>query len=871
MLHATHRFLFLVFLFLLVGAAARAGVVRGRLTDGQGGPLSFANVAVKNAAQSTAANEAGQYQLKLPAGLHTLVFQYVGFRTRFETVRVAGGDTATVLDVALQAENYQLGEVVVRGSDRDPAYALVQHAINWRPYHQREVAAYQARTYLKSVFGLNEMPAKVLGITVDLNEKGTDPKVLYLEETITELRYQHPSPVQERMISTRVSGRRQDFGGSRAANQFNFYQNLQRVLVTTQSLVSPIADGAMQYYRYELVGTSQQAGLTLHKIRVTPRHAQTPAYTGFIYLVDGTWRLHSVALEVGKPLLKDSYESLLVEQQMMPAPGAPAVWVLQSQKLHMGFSFMGFKGQGTTQTVFLNYRNVAATYAARPAEKAVAVARPGRETLEEARQQRPELSTLTEQPVALLPADSAAPLRRGEVLRIEAGANERSAAYWDELRPVPLTAEEQRDYRSRDSIETRHSTRAYLDSVDHAHNQFGLGKLLLGHDFRNSFRHRSFRTEPLYQGLQYNTVEGVVLQAAGTFQQRYPDGRTVSLTPSLRYGAAARLLSPRLEGSYLYRPQHRTALSFGAGRTIADFNDRTQLTPLHNSLYTLLDGRNYAKLYQQDALWLDLATDLTPGLRLETTLRYADRQPLTNHTTATLRDVPNRAFTPNQPLAAELNPTAATGRSQALTLAADVNWQPGQRYITRPDRVVLLASRYPAFRLGLQQGLGGVLGSDVRFTRLEIGLSHTQSLGVLGRGQLSATAGTFVGTSRLQFMDYRHFAGNRAVLASDFGQFQLLDYYRFSTRKHFAEGHYQHFFQGLLLNKVPGLRRLKLQEIASVHYLYTPTLGAYAELGAGLQRDFLIGSVRADVVTTALPGFHQGRSTGVRLRIGRRF
>ncbi|GAA4371534.1 DUF5686 and carboxypeptidase regulatory-like domain-containing protein [Hymenobacter koreensis] len=855
----------------MVGTAARAGVVRGRLTDGQGAPLSFANVAVKNAAHSTAANEEGRYQLKLPAGSHTLVFQYVGFRTRFEEVRVAGGDTATVLDVTLQAENYQLNEVVVRGSDRDPAYTLVQHAINWRPYYQREVAAYQARTYLKSVFGLNEMPSKVMGIAVDFNEKGTDPKVLYLEETVTELRYQRPGPAQERMISTRVSGRRQNFGGGRAANQFNFYQNQQRVQVITQSMVSPIADGAMQYYRYELVGTSQQAGLTLHKIKVAPRHARTPGYTGFIYLVDGTWRLHSVALEVNKALLKDSYESLRVEQQMMPAPGAPAVWVLQSQKLHVGFSFMGFKGQGTTQTVFLNYRNVAATYAARPAEQPVTVARPGRETPEEARKQRPELSKLTEQPRVPLPTDSLPPLRRGEIMRIETGANERSAAYWDALRPVPLTADEQRDYHSRDSIEIRHSSRAYLDSVDRAGNKVGLRKLLMGHEFRNSFRQRSFRTVPLYEGLQYNTVEGVVLQVAGTYQQRYPDGRSFSLTPSLRYGAAARLLSPRLEGSYFFQPQRRSALSVGVGRTIADFNDRTQLTPLHNSLYTLLDGRNYAKLFQQDALWLGYATDLAPGLRVETALRYADRQLLINHTAAALRDVPNRAFTPNHPVAAELRPSQLIGRSQALTFAADLAWKPAQRYISRPNGVVLLASRYPTFRLGLRQGLGGVLGSDVRFTRLEAGLSHTQNLGVLGRGQVSATAGTFAGTPKLQFMDYRHFTGNRALLAADFGQFQLLDYYRFSTRKYFAEGHYQHFFQGLLLNKVPLFNRLKLQEVASAHYLYTPTLGHYAEVGAGLQRDFLIGSVRADVLTTALPGTSQARSTGVRLRIGRNF
>ena len=40
--------------------------------------------------------------------------------------------------------------MLVRSTDRDPAYALVQHAIQWRRYHRAEVAAFSARTYIKA-------------------------------------------------------------------------------------------------------------------------------------------------------------------------------------------------------------------------------------------------------------------------------------------------------------------------------------------------------------------------------------------------------------------------------------------------------------------------------------------------------------------------------------------------------------------------------------------------------------------------------------------------------------------------------------------------------------------------------------------------
>jgi len=49
------------------------------------------------------------------------------------------------------------------------------------------------------------------------------------------------------------------------------------------------------------------------------------------------------------------------------------------------------------------------------------------------------------------------------------------------------------------------------------------------------------------------------------------------------------------------------------------------------------------------------------------------------------------------------------------------------------------------------------------------------------------------------------------------------------------EAHLEHNFSGFIMNKIPGLRKLKLQEIIHVNYLTTPNLHNYYELGVGIK------------------------------------
>jgi Family of unknown function (DUF5686)/CarboxypepD_reg-like domain len=867
---------FLLLLLMQLAQPAAAGVVRGRILSTKGEALAFANVAVKGTTLNTASNEQGSYQLRLTPGRYELVFQYVGFRPHLETVRVAGGDTATVLDVSLTPENYQLREVVVRGSDKDPAYSIVQQAMQWRRYHQREVAAFRARAYIKTLGRFTDVPGKILGLV----KVGPDfkPGIFYLSETVSEMSFRQPNVVQERMISSRVSGdtRGISFNRASAGRGLNFYQNVLKSGFSERGFVSPIAANAPLFYRFELEGSTQQGNLLIHKIKVIPRRRTDPVFAGHIYIVDGTWRLHSVSLNLSKDAQLDYVENLHIEQIFAPAPGPSDVWVMQSQKVTVGFTAFGFKGNGFITAVLSNYQ-VTPTYPNRPAPT---VAPPAtgkepdeapvtRETVAQVKKQKPKLDGLSRtvrrqsRQAEARDTMSLGKLKRGEVMLVEKGVNERDTAYWASIRPVPLTQEEQKDYHVKDSSEVIRNSRAYQDSLDRKRNEAGVGKFLLtGYVHSNTFRKRQWSMEPVFNIINYNTVEGLVVNPQVTYTQRTEDRRTWSVTPSLRYGFSNRLLSPSVAASWQLDAVKLSRLSLRAGRTIENFDRSSQLTPFINTYYTLIENRNYAKLYRRDGLALLYEWEPLNGLTLQASGSYRVRRELENTTIQLLVDRRGRAFTPNQPVNDERPDGTQFGRSESLSTEITAYYLPGQRYITRPNGKFNLGSKYPTFLLTWRQGIGGVLGSDVRYTLLEAGLRQSVSLGLLGTSSYRVAAGLFPGQPRLAFMDFRHFSGNRTYLTEDFAKFQLLDYYRYSTADKFLEAHYNHHFNGFLLNKIPLLRKLHWQEVASLNYLTTPTAGHYVEVGVGIEHIYKL--LRVDFFT----GLQSGRKVGTGIRLG---
>jgi hypothetical protein len=112
-------------------------------------------------------------------------------------------------------------------------------------------------------------------------------------------------------------------------------------------------------------------------------------------------------------------------------------------------------------------------------------------------------------------------------------------------------------------------------------------------------------------------------------------------------------------------------------------------------------------------------------------------------------------------------------------------------------------------------------------------------------------------------MDFKHFNTTQTIFnPSELRSFRALPYYQYSTSGTFFEGHVEHHFNGFLFNKIPLLKKLRWQEVAGLHVLYTEQLQEYAELTVGIEKIFKI--LRVDYVMI----FQRDQPMGNAFRLG---
>lgn len=103
----------LVFLFTWL-STAQNGIVSGVVSDKDfnGSPLPYANVIVKGTSNGTTTDESGKYELQIAPGNYTLVYSFVGYEPREESVALVPNAQIT-LNIGLGSGGVALQDVVV--------------------------------------------------------------------------------------------------------------------------------------------------------------------------------------------------------------------------------------------------------------------------------------------------------------------------------------------------------------------------------------------------------------------------------------------------------------------------------------------------------------------------------------------------------------------------------------------------------------------------------------------------------------------------------------------------------------------------------------------------------------------------------------
>ncbi|GAB3936003.1 DUF5686 and carboxypeptidase regulatory-like domain-containing protein [Mucilaginibacter myungsuensis] len=782
---------FFAVLFTTFSFAQQSGV-SGVITDETGHTVPFVSVHVKGTTRGTSANSEGKYTLQVPAGNHELLYKAIGYKQVSKTVTVKGAET---MNVQLSAETYELRNVTVRAGGEDPAYAIIRKAIKNRKKYLNEVDSYTAEVYTKGLQKLLQTPKTFLGRDLDEMAKrnGLDSNrsgIVYLSESESKYSFKRPNEEHEEMISSKVSGSNQGFSFNRASDlKVNFYENrLDWEGLSNRPFISPIADNALFYYNYKYIGFTTENGETINKIKVIPKRDHDPAFDGYIYIMEDSWRIHSVDLVMAKRSNIFLLDSLKIKQQFLPVD---KVWMPSSVKFEFGGGLLGFKFAGYFIGIFRNYE-VQPTFAKNSFR---------------------------------------------EVMRITKGVNKKDSSYWEASRPIPLTDEEITDYKKKEVLAAKRESKEYRDSLDAKRNHFTVGKLITGNGYnyynRNTKTYMHFNS--IGKSLLYNTVEGFVVDYAANFSKQIDTAtnRYFNFGGKVRYGFANQLW----HGSAWTSISHRDlSISLSGGSDVLDMNNRTSLTTWWNTVHSLLFRENYQKLYDKQFTNFGIGTRLagtwTGGLSVE----YSNRKWLPNTASFSLFKPKGNEFTSNNPFVPNAE-VPLFAQNQAFKVGLRTSYDFSNKYATYPNGRRYLPSKYPRIDVSFTHAFDNVFGSDVSYSLAQADITKSDiKMGMFGKSSFYVGAGKFFGVKNITYVDYRHFSGNQIVpFDGGINQFALLNYYTYSTSSEYLEGHFEQNFSGFFLNKLPLIRQLKLQEILKVNYLSTPALRNYTELGFGVQ------------------------------------
>jgi hypothetical protein len=799
--------------------------------------LPFATIYIQGSNISTTSNEYGSYQLKLDSGNYTLRCVLLSYKP-FETPLHLNSAQLINLDIMLDEQSYQLSEVKISAQKEDPAYAIIRKAIAYREIYKKEPYAYSCRTYIKGLQRLTKVPKRVLLIEVDPDIK---PGIVYLSESLSDFYFQQPNLIKENLISSKVSGDNRAFTFNRAgAIRFNVYENtLPSYGLNQRGFISPIASNAMMYYNYQLEGEFRENGYTIFKIKLLPKRTQDPVFKGHIYIIKDLWRIHSTDMYIDKSSNIEFVDTLRIRQEY--ARQDNGVWMPTAQRFIFSFSAFGFTGNGYFVALYSNMK-VQSSY--KPSfyglKEEIKNTDPpigdGKKSKQEVKKIKNSIKQ--ENKVDTLQPMFDKRFFNNEVLKFEEQANKTPDSIWEKSRVIPLTAEEQMDYKIKDSIEVIESSKWYQDSVDRIENKFSWKDLLLtGYTYNDSYRKMEYDIKSLPFIIQYNTVEGLVITPEATITKTLNEERkNIEFIPGLRYGTASEKLYARLQTGYTYNTITESKLTADIGKYVEQFNNNEPISPLVNSLYTLFAEQNFMKLYEQTYGKLGWTSEVVNGLTLEATMYYGQRNKLSNNTDFTFDDMPSRTFTSNDPV--NIEEPLAFSNHQAFIINIESSIVFKQRYLSRPDMRIRFQSKYPQISLGYQTGIRA-FSADVRFDHLYTSIGWDKNFRIYGYGSIAASGGIFTNTDMIYFMDYKHFNGNQTIFATkEYAGFQLLDYYTFSTHKSYITLQYNHHFNGFWFNKIPVIRKLKWQEVFTINYLSTPSQQHYTEVGVGIEHIF---------------------------------
>ncbi len=409
-------------------------------------------------------------------------------------------------------------------------------------------------------------------------------------------------------------------------------------------------------------------------------------------------------------------------------------------------------------------------------------------------------------------------------------ALKKSDDYWNENRHDSLTVREKKVFKMIDTIQSLPIYKSWVDI---------LYVLIEGYKEVNNFE-----IGPYSNLVSYNKVEGMRLRFGGRTSGKF--SHWYELNGYVAYGL--------MDEKWKYALGFKSFLSKKPSRQIIGMNYRSDYEILGQSTNGFSQDNVLASFFRSRAL-----TNLT---RVDYTQAYYERewfQGLISRFTLV-----GRQFTPlgtNRYQYTDKNGNIADRESINNTEARlNLRFAWKEKYIGEGFERVAIESRYPIVQLNYSKSLQNAFKGEYDYQKLVLNLSgRLRITPILGYTDIILTGGKIWGQVAYPIMELH--GGNETYLY-DYMAFNMMKYYEFASDQ-FASAALYHHFEGLFLNKVPLLRKLKWREVATIKtvwgsvnernrntLLFPSTLhaldkGPYAEASLGVENIFKVFRIDA--------------------------
>ena len=825
----------LILLSLTCNIIVSAQVFKGKIITIDGEPVPNATLYIHENTLGIVADEQGKFQTKLKTGVYTCEIRSMGFESQTKTVEVKPGAN---IQIVLTIKPLRLKEVIVTPSKENPAYQVMRHAISRAPFHLYQISNFTSENYLKGSARIDKIPSLIKLMIKDKKMLSLIGKLMVLESQ-NEITYQSPSTYTQKVIAYKSSipKEMEPNGGIRIPTS-SIYQPF------FMDEISPLSPQAFHYYQFKLEDIFTSGIYQVNKIKVTPKVKSGKLFVGYIYILEDNWSVYSLDLTENE--MGTTTRTKIEYQEVKPSVLLPITYDMQTNIGTMGvkgsarfYSSVKYKSIKLNESAAVVHSSKTATQIIQPAskqqqkllDKIDELSSKDKISMKEALKLA-RLTTSVFEPKEVKESKESIEIKEVELVKmvIDSLATKRDSTFWEDIRTVPLRAEEAVSLSKKDTSQVSNNVKATSNSVEihfgnskKSANLWAGGLIQLGNSINLYY-------DGLFKGLlkEYNFVDGFWLGQSMSLNINTTKTTSLIISPSAYYSTARKLVNWNLKNKYQYAPLLAGQLSFAVGNTTEDVQRDKGYSRLYNSFSSLFFGDNIIRFYQRKFLTIENQIDIVNGLRLTTGVSYENRESLVNQTNFHFFGI---TPLPNYPNQAYLDAFPA---HSATTAWMKMEYTPFNRYKIKDGKKIYVSSLFPTFALNYIKAIPLLnITEQASYDKINLSIKQNFRISEFDNLYYNLSFGTYFTKQKLYAPDFNYFETNPLFITirSFDNSFELLDNYS-SSNSQWVESHLNWTSEYLFLKRIGFLQTYLFNESLHFHLLWSEQVKTpYAEAG----------------------------------------